>query len=109
MLLGELKYELSFLLKIKHCIKIIFQPQGFGVSTGFFSIMLAIYENPDCKIIISGIGLEKGGHFYNRELIRHNSRANVDRYLINQLKKKYKDNLYTLDQSMHILGNVSKL
>jgi hypothetical protein len=109
LLIGESKYQLNLFLKLKHLIKIIFQTQTFGVSTGFFSIMQAIYENPNCNIIVSGIGLEKGGHFYNKNLIRHNNRANVDKYLMGHLKKKYKIKLYTLDESMHVLGNVSKL
>jgi hypothetical protein len=109
LLIGESKYQLSLILKIKHLIKIIFQPQFFGVSTGFFSILQAIHENPGSRIIVSGIGLEKGGHFYNKNLIRHNNRANVDKYLMRYLKKKYKKKLYTLDISMHTLANIPKL
>ena len=34
------------------------------MATGFYSFLLALYEHPDAKIIVSGIGLVEGGHFY---------------------------------------------
>ena len=63
--LGEIFfYEIDLIKIIKHtysCIKY----QGFwGVATGFYSILLALDENPDSKVIVSGIGLVEGGHFY---------------------------------------------
>ena len=95
--------------------------RGFlGASTGFYSILLALYENPDCEVIVSGIGLVEGGHYYTtndsygfvskttKELIsrnkislnntfRNTSRYRVERYLINMITRKYHKRIISPD------------
>ena len=106
--------------------------RGFlGASTGFYSILLALYENPDCEVIVSGIGLVEGGHYYTtkdsygfvskatKDLIsknkisldnkfRNTSRCRVERYLINRIKEKYKKKIISTDETMVYYGRLTK-
>ena len=67
-LTGEFFYEKNFFKKIFHLFKIIFfSNRSPGVSTGFFSILLALSENPNSKIIISGISMKEGSHFFKKK------------------------------------------
>lgn len=124
-------YENTFWKIIKHLLMCI-RFRGFlGASTGFFSILLAISENPESKVIVSGIGLNEGGHFYtsedsygylskkmtklleNKKLqlnnkFRNSSRSRVERFLIKRLKKKYKCNIISTDNELVKNGNVLK-
>jgi len=53
-----------------HILKFIKNKNIWGVSTGFYAILLALEENPESKIIISGIGMQGGKQFINlREAI----------------------------------------
>ncbi len=124
-------YELNLIKMIKH-IKMCSMYRGFlGASTGFYSILLALYENPDCEVIVSGIGLVEGGHYYTtkdsygfvskttKELIsrnkislnnkfRNTSRCRVERYLINRIKRKYKKRIISTDDTMVNHGKLKK-
>ena len=106
--------------------------RGFlGVSTGFYSILLALHENPDCDVIVSGIGLTEGGHYYTaknsygfvsrttKELMsknkaaltnkfRNTSRCRVERFLINRVKSKYKKRIISTDDTFVYIGNLKK-
>ena len=124
-------YELNPIKMIKH-IKMCSMYRGFlGASTGFYSILLALYENPDCDVIVSGIGLVEGGHYYTardsygfvskttKDLIsrnkikldnkfRNTSRCRVERFLINRIKEKYKKKIISTDETMSYHGRLKK-
>jgi len=93
--LSEFFYEKKLIYKIIHFFKIILS-RSVGVSTGFFSLLLALEENKMSKIIISGISFKEGNHFYHKPRSFIN-RARVDNYLFKKLKKKYKDKIFTTD------------
>ncbi len=124
-------YENKFFKILKHlymCIKY----RGFlGGSTGFYSILMAAHENPDSDIIVSGIGLVEGGHFYtskdsygfiskkNKELVekkeltienkfRNTSRCRVERFLIKRIKNHYKNRILSTDDTMVYHGKLNK-
>ena len=101
LLIGELSYKENFLKKIKRLIKFIFKGNLQGVSTGFFAILLALHENPNTNIVVCGIGMSGGGHFYKNprnKIYNYDSRSAVDKYLINKLKKKYKLRIFSVDR-----------
>ena len=68
-------------MKIKRLFKLLKKGSINGVSTGFFSILYALNES-NHKVIISGIGMEGGGHYYNKNTNRYSNRANVDKNLM---------------------------
>lgn len=95
--------------KIVHVIKAVKNRKIQGISTGFFAILLALIENPNSNIIISGIGMKGGKQFYKSDrsnYFNYNSRARVDRFLVKQLLKKYKERLYTLDLDLAEVSGV---
>tara|TARA_B100000780_G_scaffold146315_1_gene102178 strand:- start:440 stop:1138 length:699 start_codon:yes stop_codon:yes gene_type:complete len=109
--LSEIFHQLKVVDKIVHILKFIKYRNIWGVSTGFFAILLALEENPESKIIISGIGMKGGKQFYKSERSNHfvyDSRARVDRFLINRLLKKYKDRLCTLDPDFAEIANINQ-
>ena len=111
LLLAELHHQEKFSNKIFHFLKSIKNKTIQGVSSGFYAILLALDENPNSNIIISGIGMKGGKQFYKSERSNHyvyDSRARVDRFLINRLLKKYKDRLYTLDADLIEVANINK-
>ena len=75
--------------------------RGFlGSSTGLFSILLAHIENPNKKILVSGIGIKSGGEtFYGTNKDRTN-RHRVDQKLFFNLKNKIKNQIITTDKEM---------
>jgi len=99
-------YKSNLYQKFKKIYNLLNGKYFFGCSTGFFSILFAIHENPNSKIITSGIGLmEKLGYFYtNGELQRKHIRLGVDKYLINRLNNTFKDQILTLDIELHKFG-----
>ena len=79
--------------------------------TGFYAILLALHENPESKIIISGIGMSGGKQFYKSERSNfyvYDSRARVDRYLVNKLLDKYKNRLISLDDELVKIAKIDK-
>ena len=98
--LGELQHQDNFLKKIVHVAKGLKNNSIQGISTGFFCILTALEENPDSKIIISGIGMKGGKQFYKSErsnFFVYDSRAKVDRYMMNSIIYSYKERLFTTD------------
>tara|TARA_B100000579_G_C22839572_1_gene860698 strand:+ start:648 stop:1412 length:765 start_codon:yes stop_codon:yes gene_type:complete len=118
---GEIMfYESDFISRLRHlhkCLKF----RGFlGCSTGLFAIFFAAMENPNAKIITSGIGLTEGRRFYEEEntygwisrndrelakkgklkLNKYNnvSRFRVERFLSKRVKNHYKSNIVSLDK-----------
>tara|TARA_X000000950_G_scaffold24818_1_gene26631 strand:- start:11076 stop:11777 length:702 start_codon:yes stop_codon:yes gene_type:complete len=108
-LLAEFFYENTFLMQLKHLINFVRKGMINGVSTGFFAILYALKENDQSKVIISGIGMQGGGHFYSKNTTRYSKRANVDKKLIFCLKKIYKDRLYTIDKELEKNANIKYL
>ena len=98
----EFYYEEKFFDKICYVLKLLKNRKIIGVSTGFFSILYALKLYPECNIIISGIGMNPGGHFYNEKDSRYNNRSKVDKVLLKNLKKKFRERLYTIDHELNI-------
>ena len=108
---SELNYGTSFTNKIFHLLKSIKNKTSIGVSTGFFSIIYALKLYPEHDILISGIGMSSGGHYYDydKNSKKYDNRSKVDRALMNNLKKKFKNKLYTLDNDLKNNSNIPLL
>ena len=103
-------YGSGFKEKIKNIYRIFKYRRIGGVSTGFFSIMLALKENPNEDILISGIGMRDGSHFHTTAEGRNfNNRPKIDRYLVNYLKDKYKKKLYSYDKELVKIAGINLL
>jgi len=110
LLLAELQHQEKFFNKMVHFLKSIKNKNIQGISTGFYAILLALEENPNSKIIISGIGMMGGKQFYKSDRSNYfvyDSRARVDRFLFKKLLSKYKDRLYTLDGDLPKISNIN--
>ena len=110
MLMAEYFYHTNYIKKMTHFLKHLKHKNFQGISTGFFSILMALEENLDSDIIVSGIGMKGGKQFYKSErsnFFVYDSRARVDRYLINKLPKRYKDRISTLDTGLAEIDNIS--
>mgnify|MGYP002005540341 FL=1 len=99
-------YEHKFIDKVKHLLRTIKNSNLTGVSTGFFAILCALKNHPDKEIIISGIGMSGGGHYYDVNSNRYSKRSLVDRELILNLKNNFKKKLYTTDQNLALNGKI---
>ena len=130
MLFGELFYDTNILKIFKHIYRCISYKGFDGVTTGLYSIMLAATENPKAKIIVSGIGLVEGGHFYEKDAYgyvskrqtelntkvkkthsnsyRNTARSRVERFLVGRFKNIFKKKIITVDVSMAKHGNIKK-
>tara|TARA_B100001057_G_C22601525_1_gene852962 strand:+ start:146 stop:850 length:705 start_codon:yes stop_codon:yes gene_type:complete len=109
LLIQELKYYKEIDKKIYHLFYSLRHKPFVGVSTGFFSILHALREYPDHSIIISGIGMRGGVHYYNDKTIYSSNRANVDRGLISRLKDGYFRRLFSPDKELCKLTNIKYL
>lgn len=111
LILGEFFYKESLYRKFKRFLKLFNEDNFQGISTGFYAILLAIEENPKSKIIVSGIGLSGGGHFYKSQRSKkynYDARSAVDRYLIKFLFKKFKKKILSVDNDFIEFSNVKK-
>jgi hypothetical protein len=111
LLLAEMHYKKKFHSKIVHTLRHVVKKNMQGISRGFYAILLALDENPNSNIIISGIGMKGGKQFYESErskIFVYDSRARVDRYLVNKLLDKYKNRLYTMDTDLINVSNINK-
>ena len=100
MLIAEMFYKENLFKKVKRIISSINERKFQGISTGFYAILLALVENPESKIIVSGIGFSGGSHFYNSTRspkFNYDARSSVDRFLVKFLLKKYKKKLFSVD------------
>ena len=95
--ISEFNYKDTIKEKLLHVVKTIKNLKFNGVSTGFFTILYALKFHPKSKIIIAGIGMQGGGHFYNQDSTRYTNRSKVDRALMKSMKVKYKERLFTID------------
>ena len=108
-IIQELNYYKAVYKKIFHILNSLTHRPLMGVSTGFFSILYVLKEYPNHSIIISGIGMKGGGHYYNDKKNYSTNRSNVDRGLIKRLKDKYIKRLYSPDQEFCSLVNINYL
>jgi hypothetical protein len=111
LLIGELFYNVNFLKKIRYFFRSLKKDSFQGMSTGFFAILLALKENPKCNIIVSGIGMSGGGHFYKNarnKKFNYNARSGVDRYLIKKIDKELKKRIFSVDLDFVKLGEVNQ-
>ena len=95
-LLGFLKLFYSFFIKKR---------RPMGLTTGGLSILIALLENPTSRVIVTGIGLRGGKHFYkyNKKLIGQKGtfpdyRGRSDLYLLKRLPKSLKSRLISTDE-----------
>ena len=111
LLISECYYHEHLMKKIAHIKYSILKKEFQGVSTGFYAILLALEENPDSNIIISGVGMIGGKRYYKSEInniFDYDKRARVDRYLLDKLKKNFKNKLYSVDDDLIRLSNIKK-
>jgi hypothetical protein len=112
LILAEFFYKTNFLNKILYLYKLIKNKSAQGVSSGFFSILLALHENPKSRIITSGIGMDGGKHFYTdirSSKYNYDARAGVDRFLINKLKSQFKDKIFSQDKDFVKIASINYL
>lgn len=108
---AELFYKDKMISKLKKIFNYFRKKNFQGVSTGFFAILFALKENPKSKIVVSGIGLSGGNHFYQSKRpskYNYDSRSAVDRFLIKLLLKKYKKNIFSLDNDFVKISKTNK-
>ena len=102
--LGELRYKkINTFQTLRYFYDCIKNRKFLGASTGLFSILLALSENEDSQIIISGISTIGGPQFYKSARFvdqDHSPRAAVDNYLLMTILEKYKKKILTLDIEM---------
>tara|TARA_B110000971_G_scaffold189674_1_gene200193 strand:+ start:28702 stop:29394 length:693 start_codon:yes stop_codon:yes gene_type:complete len=106
--LAEFFYKKNFYEKIIHIIKSLKNNNFWGISSGFYAILLALHENPKSDIFVVGIGMSGGKQYYKNkrnQLLDYTPRSRVDRYLIKRLKKKYKIRILTNDVELASLLN----
>lgn len=106
--LAEFFYKKNFYEKIIHIIKSLKKNNFWGISSGFYAILLALYENPKSDIFVVGIGMSGGKQYYKNkrnQLLDYTPRSRVDRYLLKRLKKKYKKRIFTNDSEFAFLLN----
>ena len=108
-LLAELKYGKNFFESLYHLLRAIKYGKVQGVSTGLFCILYSLQQHPDCDVILTGIGMKAGGHFYDNNSQRYSNRSKVDQFLFNNLKKKYRDRIKTIDKDLSKLMNITYL
>ena len=107
---AEIFYGNTFNQKLRHLINILkYKKSPLGISTGFFTILFALLENPSSKIFLNGISMQNSIHFYkvlgkeNKIMTRHK----VDNFMIKFLYKKYKKQLYSNDISLVKLAKIN--
>lgn len=97
---AEINYSRdNFLETIKYFYRTIRFGHFLGVSTGFFSILLALEKHKNFSIIVAGIGIEAGKHFYDSDN-SHNYRYKIDKILFKHLKPEFRKNLISCDDSL---------
>ena len=108
--ISELFYGDSFKEKYSYLKKCIIYQKGFlGISTGFFTLLLALSENPNDKVFISGISMENSRHFYKligkekKVMTRHK----IDNFMINFLKKDLKKRMLTNDRQFSEIAEIT--
>lgn len=110
--LGEIQRNENISDKFKYFLKCALKKQFLGISTGFFSIILAHKENPFSDIVVSGIGMTGGKHFYKSERSKkynYTSRSRVDRFVSKFIVNSIKSKIYSVDDDFVKYTNTKKL
>ena len=100
LIVGESKRDNDFLIKTKYLFNCLRKMQFWGISTGFFAIILAHSENPQSDIVVSGIGMSGGVQFYQSERSKKYNyfpRARVDRFVARFIKDKIRNKIFSVD------------
>ena len=109
--LSELFYGSNFKDKIKNFLNAFYfkKKKFLGVSTGFFAILLALDENQNSEIYVSGITMENSDHFYklSQKSRRVMTRYKVDKFLIKLLKNEYKKRIFSNNKNFANLAKVN--
>lgn len=77
-----------------------------GLTTGCLSILIALNENKSSKILVTGISLHGGNHFYKFNGVFPYYRGWADAYLIKRLPKNLKSRIMTNDLKFSKIANV---
>ncbi|WP_440913806.1 hypothetical protein [Candidatus Pelagibacter sp.] len=85
---------------------IIKRKPPMGLTTGCLSILMALSENKSSKILVTGISLHGGNHFYKFEGIFPYYRGWADAYLIKRLPSNLKSRILTNDITFSKVANV---
>ena len=85
---------------------IIKRKPPMGLTTGCLSILIALSENSSSKVIVTGISLQGGKHYYNFKGVFPNYRGWADAYLIKRLPIKLKSRILTTDLNFSKVANV---
>ena len=96
---AEASYQSSFKKKITHIFNGIFKYGFFGVSSGFFALLLAAKKYPNSNLIVSGLSFKGGTHFYSKGEMTLN-RGNVDKILMNNLSEDIKKRIFIIDREV---------
>ena len=100
LIVGESKRDNDFLIKTKYLFNCLRKMQFWGISTGFFAIILAHSENPQSDIVVSGIGMSGGVQFYQSERSKKYNyfpRARVDRFVARFIKDEIRNKIFSVD------------
>lgn len=104
LLIAELQYARPLKQKIRR-LRAHFAQGGssLGASTGLFAALLAADEHPKAEIVMAGIGVEPGGHFYGNQGKAHGDRSRVDAWLLPRLPTSLRTRLTSTDQALSSL------
>ena len=80
-----------------------------GLTTGCLTILLALSENVESKIIVAGIGLEGGKHYYRSNRSYPDYRGWADAYLMKHLPNSFKNRLETTDLNVSRIVGIKLL
>jgi hypothetical protein len=103
---GEAQYETQLARKIIRTMNYVLRRRyPLGVSTGLLATLIALHENPEVDVLLAGIGIETGGHFYENTR-EHGNRANVDSWIFPRLPKSISERLVTTDRKLAALSSL---
>ena len=101
LLYAELGYQNRFSGKLKRFRQFKSNGSLLGASTGLFAGLYASSMFSDCKILLAGIGVESGGHFYEKTSHgNHGKRALVDYRIWKTMPADLKRRFLTTDLSL---------
>jgi len=85
---------------------IIKRKNPMGLTTGCLCILIALLENKNSKILVTGIGLEGGRHFYKSKGAFPSYRGWADSYLLKRLPLYLKLRILTTDVAFSQKANI---
>jgi hypothetical protein len=97
---AELSYSSTFPSRLKKLIMMLcFRKPYQGLSTGLFAALLALNENPERNIFISGIGVMEGDH-HNGVGRFSAGRASVDKTAARLFDARYARRIFTSEPTL---------